>query len=177
MCDIELVENRFEKRGFGLNVIKRLADEVQLMFRRPEQTQYAALCYRFGTDGLEILVLTSRDTGRWIMPKGWPMEGRACYAVAEREAYEEAGVKGKADKHLYGTYHYQKEMKNGLSVRCQVQLFPLEVETMLKKFPEKGTRELEWVTCEEAASRVNEPELKQLLLSFPHYSGLHRPKA
>jgi 8-oxo-dGTP pyrophosphatase MutT (NUDIX family) len=160
-----------------LNVIKRLADEVQLMFRRPEQTQYAALCYRYGTDGLEVLLLTSRDTGRWVMPKGWPMEGRQCHAVAEREAYEEAGVKGKADKQLYGTYHYQKGLKNGLSVVCKVQLYPLLVETMLNKFPEKGTRELAWVRCEEAASRVNEPELKQLLADFPHYTGLQAVKS
>ncbi|MEN9894962.1 MAG: hypothetical protein RIR97_814 [Pseudomonadota bacterium] len=152
-----------------MNVIRLLADEVQLMFRRPEQVQYAALCYRIGPSGLEILVLTSRDTGRWIMPKGWPMEGKSCHGVAEREAYEEAGVQGKVASQVYGTYHYQKELKNGLSIRCRVMLFPLEVDALLETFPEKGSRAMEWVTCAEAAARVNEGELKSLILSFPDY--------
>ena len=62
---------------------------------RPERHQVAALCWRMGQGGaVEILLVTSRDTGRWVIPKGWPMDGKSASAAAAREAWEEAGVKG-----------------------------------------------------------------------------------
>lgn len=150
-------------------MLTRLASEILLMLQRPPRQQYAALCYRLKKkQGLiEVLLLTSRDTGRWVIPKGWPMDGKKPHAVAEREAYEEAGVRGKAEKEALGFFTYQKGMADGLKVACRVQVHALEVTEMLKNFPEKASRTLEWVSCEEAASRVNEPELKALLLGFP----------
>lgn len=138
------------------------------MLRRPARMQYAALCYRFTakTKGLEILVITSRDTGRWVIPKGWPMQGKQAHEVAEREAYEEAGVKGKVQRAAVGAYVYQKRMDHGLEISCKVQVHALEVEEFCKKFPEKGTRRLEWVDYREAAKRVAEPSLKELILDF-----------
>lgn len=111
-------------------------------------------------------MITSRDTGRWIIPKGWPMQGKTAYEVAEREAYEEAGVKGKVMREPLGTFVYQKGMDDGVSITCKVQVFPLIVNTMAKKFPEKGTRKLDWVPFEEAAARVAEPSLKEIILAF-----------
>src|SRR3546814_361253 len=138
------------------------------MLRRPPRQQYAALCYRSkkkpGVE--EVLLLTSRDTGRWAFPKGWPMPGKKAHAVAEREAFEEAGVKGKAAKEPFGFYHYPKGLQTGLKVPVRVQVHLLEVEEMLKNFREKGSRRLEWVSPDEAAARVNEPELKALFLEF-----------
>jgi 8-oxo-dGTP pyrophosphatase MutT (NUDIX family) len=151
-----------------LNILHRLASDVHLMLRRPARMQYAALCYRFRkkTNALEILLITSRDTGRWVIPKGWPMQGKRAHEVAEREAYEEAGVKGKAHRATIGSYVYQKRMDHGLTISCKVQVHALEVEDFCKNFPEKGARRLEWVDYREAATRVAEPSLKELILGF-----------
>ncbi|MEZ2129450.1 MULTISPECIES: NUDIX hydrolase [unclassified Sinorhizobium] len=151
-----------------MTVLARLASDVQLMFRRPPRQQYAALCYRVKkkTSEIELLLMTSRDTGRWVIPKGWPMSGKLAHEVAAREAFEEAGVRGVAEAELLGSYSYRKMLRDGLSVPCKVQVYPLEVLEMVKHFKEKGERTLEWVSCEEAAKRVNEPELKELILTF-----------
>ncbi|WP_324762992.1 NUDIX hydrolase [Sinorhizobium meliloti] len=151
-----------------MNFLHRLASDVQLMLRRPARMQYAALCYRLArkTNALEILVITSRDTGRWVIPKGWPMQGKQAHEVAEREAYEEAGVKGKVQRAAIGAYVYQKRMDHGLEISCKVQVHALEVEDFCKNFPEKGSRRLEWVDYREAAKRVAEPSLKELILEF-----------
>lgn len=151
-----------------LTLLARLASDVQLMFRRPPRQQYAALCYRVKkkTSELEVLLLTSRDTGRWVIPKGWPMDGRTAYEVAAREAFEEAGVRGTVENEILGTYSYPKALKNGLSVTCKVQVYALEVVNIAKNFKEKGERKTEWVSCDEAAKRVYEPELREILLLF-----------
>lgn len=151
-----------------LTLLARLASDVQLMFRRPPRQQYAALCYRVkGKSGaVEVLLLTSRDTGRWVIPKGWPMDGKTAYEVAAREAYEEAGVRGTVESATIGCYHYPKVLKNGLKVTCKVQVYVLEVSTVAKNFKEKGERKFDWVSCDEAAKRVNEPELRDLFLLF-----------
>ncbi len=151
-----------------LTLLARLASDVQLMFRRPPRQQYAALCYRVSkkSGSLEVLLLTSRDTGRWVIPKGWPMDGKTSYEVAAREAYEEAGVRGTVESETIGCYHYPKVLKNGLKVTCKVQVYVLEVSTIAKNFKEKGERRTEWVSCEEAAKRVKEPELSVLFQLF-----------
>ena len=150
-----------------LNILHRIASDVHLMLRRPARMQYAALCYRIGKKAApEILLITSRDTGRWVIPKGWPMQGKSAYEVAEREAYEEAGVKGRTQKASIGSYVYRKRMDHGVAISCKVQVHALEVEDFCKNFPEKGTRRLEWVDYREAAKRVAEPSLKELILGF-----------
>jgi 8-oxo-dGTP pyrophosphatase MutT (NUDIX family) len=151
-----------------LNLLTRLKTDVSLMLRRPPKQQYAALCYRVRKKQgpCEVLLLTSRDTGRWVIPKGWPMPGKKAHSVAEREAFEEAGVKGKAEKEPFGFYHYRKALQSGLKIPVRVQVHVLEVEDMMKSFPEKGSRRLEWTSPSEAAARVNEPELKELFLAF-----------
>jgi 8-oxo-dGTP pyrophosphatase MutT (NUDIX family) len=141
---------------------------MQLMFRRPPRQQYAALCYRFKkkTGELEMLLMTSRDTGRWVIPKGWPMNGKCSHEVAAREALEEAGVRGTIEKETLGSYTYAKVLKDGLTVSCKVQVYVLEVSELAKNFKEKGERTLEWVSCDEAVKRVREPELRDLFLLF-----------
>jgi 8-oxo-dGTP pyrophosphatase MutT (NUDIX family) len=151
-----------------LTLFERLTSEVKLMLWRPPRQQYAALCYRRRkpSAALEILVMTSRDTGRWVIPKGWPMSGKAAHEVAAREAFEEAGVKGKADRASFGYYTYMKVLDGGLKVRCRVQVHLMEVKEQYKDFKEKGLRVQEWVRWEEACQRVNEPELKALIRQF-----------
>ena len=151
-----------------MGFIDRVTSNLRLMLQRPPRQQYAALCYRLKKKQgqLEVLVATSRDTGRWIIPKGWPMNGKKAHQVAEREAYEEVGVKGSVEKEPLGYFHYRKTLNNGMKIPVRVQVHALEVDEMLKSFPEKGSRRLEWVTCDEASKRVNEPELKALFLLF-----------
>lgn len=151
-----------------MTLLARLASDVQLMFRRPPRQQYAALCYRVKkkTNEVEVLLMTSRDTGRWVIPKGWPMNGKCSHEVAAREALEEAGVRGTIEKETLGSYTYAKVLKDGLTVSCKVQVYVLEVSELAKNFKEKGERTLEWVSCEEAVKRVREPELRDLFLLF-----------
>ncbi|WP_152564426.1 NUDIX hydrolase [Neorhizobium vignae] len=151
-----------------MGLMDRVTSNLRLMLQRPPRQQYAALCYRIKKKPgqLEVLVATSRDTGRWVVPKGWPMTDKKAHQVAEREAFEEVGVKGKVEKEPLGFYHYRKTLDNGLKIPVRVQVHALEVEECLKSYPEKGSRTLEWVSCEEAALRVNEPELKILFLQF-----------
>ncbi|CUX32631.1 MutT family NTP pyrophosphatase [Agrobacterium tomkonis CFBP 6623] len=153
---------------YGLKILNRLATDVGLMLRRPPRQQYAALCYRLSKKNPEpeVLLLTSRDTGRWVIPKGWPMGGKKAHAVAEQEAYEEAGVKGTVEKAPFGFYEYEKKLNSGINVPCRVQVHLLEVSEMQESFPERDSRRLEWVTPKEANRRVNEPELKALMLAF-----------
>jgi 8-oxo-dGTP pyrophosphatase MutT (NUDIX family) len=157
-----------KKDLFGLKILNRLATDVGLMLRRPPRQQYAALCYRSSkkNPGPEVLLLTSRDTGRWVIPKGWPMAHKKAHAVAEQEAYEEAGVKGTVEKAPFGYYEYEKKLNSGINVPCRVQVHLLEVSEMQDSFPEKESRRLEWVSPQEATRRVNEPELKALMLAF-----------
>ena len=151
-----------------LNILDRIVSDVQLMFRRPVREQYGALCYRVKKKrpSVEILLITSRDTGRWVIPKGWPMEGRTAAAAAAREAWEEAGVKGAVGAEPIGSYRYMKGLPEGLKVDCRVRVFPLAVADICKNFPEKDERRAEWVECAEAANRVQEPGLKTLILAF-----------
>ena len=151
-----------------LTLLARLASDMQLMFRRPPRQQYAALCYRFKkkTGELEMLLMTSRDTGRWVIPKGWPMQGKLSHEVAAREAYEEAGVRGDVDESTLGSFTYLKVLKDGIKVPCKVQVYPLVVTELAKSFKEKGERKLEWVSCNEAVKRVREPELRDMILMF-----------
>lgn len=151
-----------------MNILNRIVSDVHLMFRRPAREQYGALCYRVRKKkpAIEILLITSRDTGRWVIPKGWPMDGKSAAAAAAREAWEEAGVRGNIRAAPIGSYNYLKGLPHGLKVDCRVRVFPLSVDDLSENFPEKDERRAEWVTCQEAARRVQEPGLKDLILVF-----------
>ncbi len=132
----------------------------------PLPVQYAAVPYRFGETGLEVLLATSRGTGRWVIPKGWPMKGRKPREAAAVEAAEEAGVRGAVQKKPLGRFVYWKRMPEGF-VLCDVVVFGLEVKSELDNFREKGQRILEWVPAEVAADKVDEPGLSTLLRRLP----------
>ncbi|HEY2047721.1 MAG TPA: NUDIX hydrolase [Caulobacteraceae bacterium] len=127
--------------------------------------QYAALPYRV-TDEVEVLLLTSRETGRWVLPKGWPMSGKSPRAAARREALEEAGVVGRLCKRPIGSFHYDKRLSDGGLVTCKVLVYPLAVERQHKHWPEQTQRTVGWFKPEEAARAVLEPELAILLQNF-----------
>lgn len=143
--------------------------KVELGAGAPQETQsqFAALCYRSaGKDGVEILLITSRDTGRWIIPKGWPMKGRNGSETALQEAFEEAGVEGKPAATPIGVYSYDKVLDNGAVQPCIVSVFPVKVSKLRKKYPEVGQRTRRWFTPKKAAEKVNEDELRALLSNF-----------
>jgi 8-oxo-dGTP pyrophosphatase MutT (NUDIX family) len=132
-----------------------------------KQRQVAALCYRKTDDGNEVLLITSRDTKRWILPKGWPIKGKDDLGSALQEAWEEAGVKaGKTGKNAVGTFDYQKKMNNGTEVTCETRVFKVEVRTLANDFPESEERTRKWVPAAKAANMVAEPELRSILAAF-----------
>jgi 8-oxo-dGTP pyrophosphatase MutT (NUDIX family) len=133
--------------------------------KRKSRTQVAALPFRVLQGALEVMLITSRETGRWIVPKGWPQKGRALHAVASREAYEEAGLVGRVKKRPIGAYRYAKRLPFKSTIVCKVSVFPLHVEKELDDYPEKDFRQRCWLTPDEAASRVEERGLSKLLLS------------
>ncbi|QPM88969.1 NUDIX hydrolase [Pseudooceanicola algae] len=128
--------------------------------------QYAALTYRMVKDRPEILLITSRGTGRWILPKGWPMKNRSPANAALREAYEEAGVSGRVSDEALGTYGYDKMLDDGAALPCRCVVYPVEVDHLKRQFPEAGQRRRKWVSRKKAARLVDEPELAQLLRQF-----------
>jgi 8-oxo-dGTP pyrophosphatase MutT (NUDIX family) len=129
--------------------------------------QYAALPWRAGASGdLEVLIITSRETRRWVVPKGWPIRGLPPEQSAAREAYEEAGVTGVASKRAIGDYAYAKRLSDGATTPVQVKLFPLKVFRVHDEWPEIGQREKCWASPEAAAEVVHEPELKKLIHRF-----------
>lgn len=131
------------------------------------RVQYAALPYREDEEGeLHILLVTSRETKRWILPKGWPERKIAPHLLAAKEAYEEAGVRGIASPEPIGSYRYGKRLSDGAVVPCDVQVYPIEVVRLRKSWPERKQRERIWVTVPEAAMMVEEPGLVSLLLSL-----------
>ena len=126
--------------------------------------QVGALPFRRDKKGTYVVLLvTSRESRRWVIPKGWPMKGRKPYEAAAREAYEEAGLLGQIGKRPLGFYLYEKRLKNRDSVLCQVKVFPLEVRKQLKAWPEQSERELRWFTPAEAAEAVAEPGLAAII--------------
>ena len=129
--------------------------------------QFAALPWRVSADnGVEILLATSRDTKRWVIPKGWPMKRRNSHIVAAIEAQQEAGLHGKIEKEKLGVFAYKKRLPGGGSVDCLVEVYPLRVERQRKKWPEKYQRVTYWFPFVIAADQVDEPQLREIILAF-----------
>jgi 8-oxo-dGTP pyrophosphatase MutT (NUDIX family) len=134
---------------------------------RPRQ-QYAALPLAMAADGqCRVMLVTSRETRRWVIPKGWAEKGMAPHALAAKEAYEEAGLEGEVDPQPLGRYRYAKLRRGKKATKvvpCEVVVFPLAVARQLADWPEKGQRETRWFTPAEAALLVQEGGLVTLLL-------------
>lgn len=132
----------------------------------PHRVQVAALPWRRVKGGIEVMLITSRDTGRWVLPKGWPEAGEEFYDAAAREAVEEAGLKGIISSHEAGRYFYDKCAVNRDDIRCEVFVYPLEVSNVADKWKEKGERKRKWVSPEKAAGMVAEPDLAEVIRNF-----------
>ena len=149
---------------FMMTALQTVWDTVlSPLVQRPKALQVAALCHRGTGDTQEYLLVTSRETRRWIIPKGWPIRGLASSEVALREAWEEAGVRsGRATKDPVGRYSYHKRSPSGLDVPVETLVYSVEVQDMAEEFPEAHERTLTWVAPDAAANMVNEPELKSI---------------
>jgi len=126
--------------------------------------QVAALCWR-SSPKLEILLVTSLRTRRWILPKGWPQDGMSLAQSAASEALEEAGVIGEIAAEPIGRYHYLKE-KNGSALPCVVEVFSLFVTGRHASWAEQGARQILWLPVERAAAKVAETGLRRILTDF-----------
>ena len=136
---------------------------------REHGRQVAALCWRHSpkrNSQLEILLITSLNSKRWIVPKGWPEAELSAAENAAREAFEEAGVTGKVGPQPIGTYHYLKEKKDGGGRPCSVDVFALAVTKQSDDWPEKNVRQLAWMPLEQAAAQISEPGLRQIIRNF-----------
>ncbi|MEX1661446.1 NUDIX hydrolase [uncultured Thioclava sp.] len=135
----------------------------EILGHRPASLQVGALCTRLRDGKVQVMLITSRDTGRWVMPKGWPMRGRSLSGAARQEAWEEAGVKGHISSDPIGSFRYDKRLDGGLSVPTDVLVYHLRVDNTSKTFPEQHQRKRQWFSLNQAAKRVDEDGLQDIL--------------
>ena len=132
----------------------------------PDDLQVAALCWRKRKGQTEVLLVTSRDSGRWVLPKGWPMKGRSAAGSAMQEAWEEAGVRvDPAESRPAGQFTYDKGLKDGGTQRLTVHLYSVRLSKsdLHERFPEAKERKRTWMSALKAASKVEEPGLRKIL--------------
>jgi 8-oxo-dGTP pyrophosphatase MutT (NUDIX family) len=139
------------------NRIAQLADS-----RSRNLIQVGALAVRFEGAAPCVMLVTSRETKRWVIPKGWPVRGKENWAAAEQEAKEEAGIIGKTRKQPVGDFYYFKRQVKHFDL-CRVEVFVIDFRRQLDVYREKGQRETRWLSLEEAAQIVQEPGLSALL--------------
>ena len=125
--------------------------------------QVAALCWRMHKGRVEVLLITSRETGRWVIPKGWPITGLTPAGSAAREAWEEAGVEGQTHDQPLGQYLYDKIARPATALPCFVTVFPLRVKILHNRFPERKQRRRKWFAASAASQLVAESDLRLLL--------------
>ncbi len=127
--------------------------------------QYAALPWRkIGRP--EVMLISSRETKRWVIPKGWPVKDLLPHEAAAREAFEEAGIEGEISTSSFGHYHYLKRMKNGVVLPCRVDVFLFHVVQQLRDWPERKQRDTRWFPLHEAAAAVDESDLTAIINRF-----------
>jgi len=137
------------------------------------KSQIAALPWRSAGDAVEVLMITSRQSRHWLLPKGWPMKGKSPSEAAAREAYEEAGIEGTMAEKAVGSYEYDKLQPDGASIRCRVKVFPMQVACERDDWKEAAARERRWMDLPTAAELAFEPGLAGLLRTLDANGFLH----
>ncbi|NRB02038.1 MAG: NUDIX hydrolase [Rhodobacteraceae bacterium] len=136
-------------------------------FRKSDvRTQFAALCWRIKDGKVQVLLVTSRRTRRWIIPKGWPISDQSPSEAAATEAWEEAGAKGIVDERPLGIFSYVKDVGEDDGLPCVAMVYGLKVKSLSKAFPESDERKRKWMTRKQAAAAVDAPELSRILRDF-----------
>ena len=134
--------------------------------KRAVRTQFGALCWRKKGKDIEVLMVTSRRTRRWIIPKGWPKNDATPVVSATAEAWEEAGVRGEMLPICLGIYSYTKDISSAKRLPCVVAVFPMRVTEMADDWPESDQRKRRWMSPKKAAGLVAEPELSAIMRHF-----------
>ena len=129
------------------------------------RAQFGALCYRIRENKVQVLIVTSRRTRRWIVPKGWPIDGATPEEAALQEAWEEAGVKGRVKGGSLGFFSYQKDM-SGKRLACVVAVFPVKVKAIKSNYPEAKERKRRWVSRSKAAKLLDDKALAKIVKNF-----------
>lgn len=154
----------------SISAIRTFLTLFDPVVRRDRSIQAGALCLRDGASGREVLLITSLRTKRWIVPKGWPMPDRSLAQTALQEAWEEAGVRGFVDELEACAYSYDKIRRDGSAVSTRCSLFRVDVRELAEDWPEKKRRERRWVPLAEAATMVDEQELREIFLRLDQVS-------
>ena len=129
------------------------------------RTQFAALCWRIKKDKLQVCLVTTRRSGRWILPKGWPIHNETPANAAATEAWEEAGLTGQPIDHCLGVYSYVKPLgRDQMSV--VVMVYPVKIDTIHDAWPERKERKRKWIGTRGAARKLAEPALRRIVLAF-----------
>ena len=147
-------------------IIKQLPLSFGTAGKTDVRTQFAALCYRLKKDKVQVLLVTSRGSGRWIVPKGWPMDGKTPADSAATEAWEEAGVTGKTDTRPLGMFSYSKTFEDDEDLACVAMVYAIKVKKTAREYPEAKQRRRKWVSRKKAAAMVDEPELARIIRDF-----------
>lgn len=129
------------------------------------RAQVAALCFRYKNDKLQVCIVTTRNTGRWILPRGWPTHKKTAHQGAAIEAYEEAGVKGTVFPDAIGTYAYDKPIGDELAP-VLVVVYAIHATNVAKKWPEKHQRKRRWLSPKKATAKLQEPGLRHIVANF-----------
>ena len=131
---------------------------------RSGDVQFGVLPYRVcANEAIEVMLLTSRGTGRWVIPKGWPMIGRKPRVVAVTEARQEAGIKGIVGRRPIGSYPYTKAMELGEDRLCECLVFIMLVTDEAPTWREQGQRTRRWFPRDDAANMVDEGALAEMI--------------
>ena len=158
MAQAKSKDQKVKKRG-------QLPIKLRVGGKTDVRTQFAALCYRLEGEKLKICMVTSRRSGRWILPKGWPMHKQTPAEAAAQEAWEEAGVTGEAIDRCLGVYSYVKPLSEN-PAPVVVMIYPVKVETEHATWPEMKERKRKWVSPKKAAKKLQEPELRRIVSTF-----------
>ena len=116
-------------------MIKQLPLSFGKAHKSDVRKQFAALCYRVKKDKVQVLLVTSRGTGRWILPKGWPINNMTPYESAGQEAWEEAGVVGQPDPRPLGLFSYTKITDDERDFPCVAMVYAVHVTALEDDFP------------------------------------------
>ena len=144
--------------------------KLKLHDKRQIRMQVGALCLRPNNGKTEVLLVTTRTTRRWTIPRGWPMNGKTPAQSAAEEAWEEGGARGNIGNDSVGVYTYHKEIAGRVELRA-VSVYPLEVTEVADKYPESNQRKHRWFPLKKAAKRVREPELARIFLKVAQMRG------
>ena len=155
------------KRRFMSNMrVQQLPLSISASAKRESRSQFAALPFRVVDDRVQIMLVTSRRTKRWILPKGWPEDGMTPGECAAKEAWEEAGATGKAYDICLGVFSFEKFVEDAPDLPVIGLVYPLKVKKTKSNYPEAKERRRKWFTPKKAAAAVHSAELKRILKTF-----------